>query len=57
MREFFGKICKSLKLAVLICSSKFILTVRLLNNRRSKKNLMCDGFLREEGLHGASKSS
>ena len=55
MWEFFLKIRKLLKLGVFISSSKFIMTIRLLNIKRGKKpnaplSCICDGFLREEGL-------
>ena len=39
--NIFWKIRKFLNLAVLISSSKFIMTSRLLNNKRGKTNLIC----------------
>ena len=57
MPEFFWKIHKLLKLAVLNSSSKFIMTAQVLNNEKSKITLcICDGFLKRR-RSGASKIS
>ena len=57
MPEFFWKIHKLLKHAVLNSSSKFIMTVQVLNNEKSKITLcICDGFLKRR-RSGASKIS
>ena len=46
---FFEKICKFLNLAVLISSSKFIMTSRLLNNKRGENYIY--SALNKQGVY------
>jgi len=50
MRDFF---LENSQIAVLISSLKFIMTERLLNNKRDKKNLICGENYIYSNLYGA----